>query len=337
MKQSRRQFLQRSFPAALGICAGTGLLPETLWAQAPDLKERFPIAVQAYSLGPLFMSGKLSILDFPKMVSDDFGATGAEYWNLTLAAQQNNQSFLRELRQRADDTGVTNTLMLVDLINLKDRSRGPSLVSPVAKERKQAVAAHQAWMDTAKAIGCSAIRVNLWAEGLSADAVLAFSVDSLGQLLDYGHSMNMSIVIENHGGYTSDAKWLVQLMQQINHPLLGTLPDFGTANFCIERAPAKPGEFYSKTCLNQYDKYKGVAEMLPFAKGISAKATQFDAKGEAVETDFKRMMSLIKASKFSGFIAIEYEGAMMQQFGGGNYLPPKAGVLAIKALIEKYR
>ena len=338
MKQSRRQFIRSTFPSTVGICAGLGLMPDSLWAQTTPSKERFPIAVQAYSLGPLFFSGKLSVMNFPQMVRDDFGVTGAEHWNLTLAAHQNDTTFLNELRQRAEDAGVTNTLMLVDLINLSDRSRGPSLVSTEKEERKQAVIAHQLWMDVAKTIGCSALRVNLWGDGLSADEVTELSEDSLGQLLDYGSTMDVSILIENHGGFTSDAQWLVKLMQQINHPLLGTLPDFGTANFCIERAPAKKGEFYSKTCLNQYDKYKGVAEMLPYAKGISAKAMQFDSNGEAVTTDFKRMLDLIKASDFSGYIAIEYEGAMMRQFAGGDgYLDPKEGVLATKALIEKYR
>lgn len=337
MKQNRRQFIKATLPTMLGFYAGSSLLPSALWGQALPTKERFPIAVQAYSLGPLFLSGKLSIKDFPQMVRTDFGVSGAEYWNLPLAAHQNDQPYLKELLQRAEDSGVTNTLMLVDLINLQDRSRGPSLVSTKAEERRQAIEDHKAWMDTAKTIGCSAVRVNLWGDGLSADEIMTLSEDSLGQLLEYGSTLDMSIVIENHGGFTSDAKWLVQLMQQINHPLLGTLPDFGTANFCIERAPAKANELYSKTCLNQYDKYKGVAEMLPYAKGISAKAMQFDSKGEAVETDFERMMNLIKASDFSGYIAIEYEGAMMMQFGGGDFLSPKAGVLATKALIEKYR
>ncbi|MGC6422119.1 MAG: sugar phosphate isomerase/epimerase family protein [Flavobacteriaceae bacterium] len=337
MKQSRRRFLQLSFQNVLGVYLGTNFLESELWAQALHTNEKLKLAVQSYSLAPLFLSGALSIKDFPQLVSNEFGVSGAEYWNLPLAAHRKDASFLKELKLRALDVGVTNTLMLIDLINLKDRNRGPSLVSSQKEERSQAVVAHQEWMDVAKSIGCSAVRVNLWSEGMAASEVTKTSEESLGKLLEYGTERNISVVIENHGGYTSDAQWLVALMKQINHPMLGTLPDFGTSNFCVERAPAKAGEMFSQECLKQYDKYEGVAALLPYAKGISAKSRQFDSRGEEVETDFKRMLDLIKVAGFEGYIAIEYEGGMMGRFGGSDtYLPPKEGVLATKALLNKY-
>ena len=101
---------------------------------------------------------------------------------------------------------------------------------------------HKEWIDTAKSIGCKAIRANLWSEGMKADEVKEISQESLGLLLEYSSGMGMDIVIENHGGFTSDARWVVELMKIINHPNLGTLPDFGTNNFCIERAPKKKGK-----------------------------------------------------------------------------------------------
>jgi hypothetical protein len=173
---------------------------------------------------------------------------------------------------------------------------------------------------------------------MSALEAKKISEDSLSELLEYSSTLDMSIVIENHGGYTSDALWLVDLMESVNHPNLGTLPDFGTLNFCIEKAPSKEGNFFGSDCINQYDKYKGVEEMLPYARGISAKSRVFDSSGEEINTDFERMIKLIKASSFEGYIAIEYEGALMKMYGSdpSEYLSSHEGIMATKKLIEKY-
>jgi hypothetical protein len=174
---------------------------------------------------------------------------------------------------------------------------------------------------------------------MKADEVKEISQETLGVLLEYSSKIGMDIVIENHGGFTSDAQWVVELMKTINHPNLGTLPDFGTNNFCVERAPKKEGQVINTSkCIKQYDKYKGVEEMLPWAKGISAKSVSFNAEGEENNTNFKRMIELIQSSGFEGYMAIEYEGGVMSMMGGNSadHLPPKEGVLATKKLIEKY-
>ena len=160
----------------------------------------------------------------------------------------------------------------------------------------------------------------------------------LGELLEFSNKINMSIVIENHGGYTSDVKWLIDLIKSINHPKLGTLPDFGTRNFCIKTAPKTESGIFGSECVDQYDKYKGVKEMLPYAKGISAKSHTFNNDGEEMSTNYKKMINLIKASGFNEYIAIEYEGAIMALYGKGNskFLSSHEGVLATKKLIEKY-
>ena len=224
-----------------------------------------------------------------------------------------------------------------DLFDLKTRE-SKSICDKDPKIRNEAIEEHKEWIDVAKSIGCSSIRVNLWSEGMSAEEVKNISEEGLGKLLEYSSTLDMSIVIENHGGFTSDAAWLVDLMKSINHPNLGTLPDFGTLNFCIERAQPREEEMYSPNCLNQYDKYKGVEEMLPYAKGISAKSINFDNNGNETNTDFERMIKLIKSSSFEGYMAIEYEGALMQMFGRdpSDYLSSNDGILATKKLIEKY-
>ena len=333
MNQDRRKFIQKTLTLSLGM----PFISHELWSHSQFLNDKIKISLQCVSFANTLMNGKMSILEFPRVVREDFNIQGAEYWNIPMIQKRRDSKFIKELNKKTSDYGLENTLMLVDLFDLKTRE-SKSICDKDPKIRNEAIEEHKEWIDVAKSIGCSSIRVNLWSEGMSAEEVKNISEEGLGKLLEYSSTLDMSIVIENHGGFTSDGAWLVDLMKSINHPNLGTLPDFGTLNFCIERAQPKEEEMYSPNCLNQYDKYKGVEEMLPYAKGISAKSINFDNNGNETNTDFERMIKLIKSSSFEGYMAIEYEGALMQMFGRdpSDYLSSNDGILATKKLIEKY-
>ena len=213
---------------------------------------------------------------------------------------------------------------------------GPSLASSEKNERDKSIDFHKKWIDIASEIGCHSIRVNLRSDESNSDKILDNSSKSISKLIDHSSSQGVSIVVENHGGITGDADWLVSLMTNINNDYVGTLPDFGSYNFCVKRGELN-FEGLTGDCENQYDKYKGVKKLLPFAKGISAKSHEFNSMGEETSTDFSRMMDIISSSSYKGYITIEYEGAMMKMFGGkGDYLDPHDGVQATKSLINKY-
>jgi sugar phosphate isomerase/epimerase len=114
--------------------------------------------------------------------------------------------------------------------------------------------------------------------------------------------------VENHGGLSSNGDWLAGVMKLVNKPNCGTLPDFG--NF------------------HDYDRYRGVEELLPFAKGVSAKSHEFDADGNEVRTDYRRMLRMVVAAGYCGWVGVEYEG---------NGLSEPEGILATKKLLEKVR
>lgn len=172
-------------------------------------------------------------------------------------------------------------------------------------KRKQSVENHYKWVDAAKYLGCSTIRVNSYGTG-SAEEVQKAAIDGLGRLGEYGEKVGINIIVENHGSYSSNGKWLADVMKQVNKKNVGTLPDFG--NFCIKRENGK--------CVEEYDRYKGVEELMPFAKGASAKTYDFDAKGNCIETDYKKVMKIIKKSGFGGYIGIEYEGSKLDEYEG---------------------
>ena len=333
MNNKRRNFIQTTIAASLGIpFMGSDLFSDSLLSN-----QKIRISLQCYSFASSLFTKKMNIIDFPKIVRENFNIEAAEYWNSPMIDKRKDLNFIRELKMRTNDYGIENTFMLVDLINYQT-GESKSLCSNDKIERGIAIEEHKQWIEFSKSIGCKGIRVNLWSDKMTASEVKSISEDSLGELLEFSNKIDMSIMIENHGGYTSDAKWLINLIKSIDHPKLGTLPDFGTRNFCIKTAPKSESEIFGSKCVNQYDKYIGVEEMLPYAMGISAKSHSFKNDGEEISTDYKKMINLIKASTFKGYIAIEYEGAIMGLYGkdSSEYLSPTEGVLATKKLIEKY-
>jgi len=333
VNQDRRKFVQNTLALSLGL----PILSHNLWSHSLNLNDNLKISLQCYSFASSLFRNKMKITDFPKIVREDFNIDAAEYWNTPMTESRRDSSFIREINMKTNDYGIENTIMLVDLVDFKT-GESKSLCSTDKIERNKAIEEHKEWIEVAKSIGCKAIRVNLWSNNMSAEEVKNISQESLGELLEFSNKIDMSIVIENHGGYTSDAKWLVDLIKSINYSNLGTLPDFGTRNFCVKTAPKKQGEMFGGKCIDQYDKYEGVEELLPYAMGISAKSHSFNDDGEENSTNYSKMINLIKSSRFKGHIAIEYEGANlgMYSLNKSKYLSANDGILATKKLIEKY-
>jgi len=121
--------------------------------------------------------------------------------------------------------------------------------------------------------------------------------------------------------HSSDAKWVANVIQQVNMSNCGTLPDFG--NFCLS---AKWGSIQDGSCEETYDLYDGVREMMPYAKGVSAKSYAFDDRGDQILINYKRMLEIVKKAGYSGYIGIEYEGSDMSE---------EEGIKATKLLLER--
>jgi sugar phosphate isomerase/epimerase len=251
-------------------------------------------------------------LDFPAVAKQQYGISVVEYVNQFFKDKAKDTAYLNELLKRCKDNGVTNHLIMID-------GEG-GLGELDSAKRTQAVEAHYKWVDAAKYLGCRTIRVNAFGEG-SADDVHKAAVDGLSRLGEYGAKEGINVIVENHGSYSSNGAWLAGVMKEINKPNVGILPDFG--NFCIKRDGNGP---WGGNCIEEYDRYKGVAEMMPYAKGVSAKTHNFDAAGNSVETDYARMLKIVKDAGFNGYMGIEYEG---------DKLSEEAGIRATKALLER--
>ncbi len=255
------------------------------------------------------LQGILDPLDFPTIAKDDYGINAVEYVNTFYFNKARDNTYLKELKDRCDSAGVQSVLIMCDALG--------DLGDTNTDKRNQAIENHHQWVEAAAYLGCHAIRVNAAGSG-TADEVRDAAIQGLGALTEYGKTHDISIIVENHGGYSSDGLWLSSVMDGVNSPFCGTLPDFG--NFCITR-----GAEYSD-CLEEYDRYKGMTELMPYAKGVSAKSHDFDEKGNEIHSDFRRMLQIVKDSGYTGYIDIEYEGSTLSE---------AEGIKATKGLMEK--
>ena len=281
----RREFLKTS--AALS--AGVGLATLTGGRVRAARKEPlYKIALAESSLRTLIPSGKLDHLDFPQFTRTRFGIEAVEYWS-PLFKHAKDTKYLKELKRRADDNGIRSLAILIDGEGYLD--------NPDDAKRKKAVENHYKWVEAAKLLGCHSIRGTFGAPCPSSgnyQKETELAVDGLRRLAELCAADGINAIIENHGGMSAHAGWLASVIKKVDLPNCGTLPDFGrTFNFEMGS-----GRFY--------DPYKGVAELMPFAKDISAKSRAFDASGGAVEVDFRRMMKIVVDSGYHDWVGIEY-------------------------------
>ncbi len=307
MATSRRHFLKNT--AAL---AATAALAPHLAANALAAQPFFEISLAEWSLHKALFGNKMSNLDFPVMAKKEFGISVVEYVNQFFKDKAQDKQYLSDLLLRCHDNGVRNHLIMID-------GEG-ELGAPAAPERLKAVENHYKWIDAAHYLGCQTVRVNAFGKGSAAEVQQA-AVDGLSRLSEYAQQAGLNVLVENHGSYTSDGKWLLATIRQVAKANVGILPDFG--NFCIRR---DTGDLYRGKCLEEYDKYQAVREWMPVAKGVSAKTFDFDAAGNCTETDYPKMFGIIKASGFKGFVGIEYEGETLSEADG---------IRKTKALLEK--
>jgi L-ribulose-5-phosphate 3-epimerase len=263
----------------------------------------FQISLAEWSLHRALESGRLDHMDFPE-VTRDFGINAIELVNTFFKTRAKDQAYLTEFKQRADDLGVKTLLIMCD--------HEGAIGDADAAKRKQAVENHYKWVEAAKFLGSHSIRVNAHSSG-TPDEQLKQVSDGLRQLSEFAGTMGMNVLVENHGGLSSNGGWLVSVIQTVNLPNCGTLPDFG--NFKLEDG-------------TQYDRYQGVTEMMPFAKAVSAKSQEFNPDGEEMRTDYRRMMRIVLGAGYHGYVGIEY---------GGEKPDENEGVLTTKKLLEKIR
>lgn len=292
---------------------GVGAFPiRNIFAKEGELF--FKLSLAQWSLHKAVFSKKMSPMDFAQKAKE-LGFEGIEYVSQLYKEEIKKSdivSVVDAMNAKSREYGMKNVLIMVD-------GEG-SLASPDLTERKKAIENHYKWVDAAKTLGCESIRVNAHGKGTSEDVADA-AVKGLGELCDYAQKKGVNVLVENHGGNTSNASWLADVMKRVGKANCGTLPDFG--NFCLTEGY---GSISSDKCTKKYDIYQGVEELMPYAKAVSAKSIDFDSEGNEVFIDYKKMMGIVKKAGYKGFVGVEYEGDKLDEI---------AGINATKALLIK--
>jgi sugar phosphate isomerase/epimerase len=299
MKSSRRSFLT--------MAAGVVAAPMSSRLVAAEAVPAFKISLAQWSLHKALFAKQMKNTDFPVMAKKDFGIDGVEWVNQFWKDKATDAAYVAELKKICEGEGVTSVLIMCD-------GEG-HLGDPDDAARGKAVDNHKKWIEAAKALGCHSIRVNAHTAGKGTREEQAKrAVDGLRRLSEVAAPYQIGVIVENHGQLSSDGGWLAGVMKDVGLKNCGTLPDFG--NFRLDGNA-------------EYDRYKGVDELMPYAKGVSAKSHDFNEAGEETHTDYHKMLDIVvKKHGWHGFVGIEYEGSKLGEV---------EGIKATKALLEKVR
>lgn len=285
----RREFIKTSASLSAGMTL-TGLASTLI--NGCNNQMPFKISLAEWSLHRTLNNKEIDHLDLAAISKNNFGIKAIEYVNSFFFNHANDKAYLTEMKNRADDHGVKSLLIMCD-------NEG-NLGDPDNTKRTESIENHYKWAEAAKFLDCHSIRVNARSFG-SYDEQIRLAADGLQRLVEFGDNIGINIIVENHGGLSSNGKWLSSVMKEVNHPRIGTLPDFG--NFRIEND-------------NWYDRYKGMKELMPFAKAVSAKSHEFDEDGDETGSDYYRMMDIVLENGYNGYVGIEYEGTKHSEMEG---------------------
>jgi sugar phosphate isomerase/epimerase len=268
--------------------------------RAQSEEPAFEISLAEWSLHRTLRRGELDHLDFARTARRDYGLDAVEYVNTFFSDY--GEDYLREMKTRAEAEGVKSLLIMCD-------GEG-RLGDPDEKARMTTVQNHQKWIDAAALLGCHSIRVNAASEG-SYEEQMNLAADGLRRLAELADRNAVNVIVENHGRLSSNGKWLASVIKRVDHPRAGTLPDFD--NFRLSDT-------------ERYDNYHGVAELMPYAKAVSAKSYDFDENGNETTLDYRRLLRIVLDAGYRGYVGIEYEG---------DRLSEPEGIRATKALLER--
>jgi L-ribulose-5-phosphate 3-epimerase len=297
---SRRTFLVGAAGVlATGVLGSCRPLAASLVTPTRPRELLFRISLAQWSLHRALRAGELDHLDFARVTREEFGIEAVEYVNSFFKDRARDAGYLAEMNRRAADHGVTQHLIMCD-------GEG-RLGDPDPDRRSMAVENHRKWVEAAKTLGCASIRVNAASEG-TYEEQRRLAADGLRRLCELADPFGINVIVENHGGLSSNGEWLAGVMRLVDHPRCGTLPDFGN--------------FYD------YDRYQGTADLMPFAKAVSAKSHDFDADGNETTKDYRRLLRIVVDAGYRSWVGIEYEG---------QRLPEREGIRLTLRLLERIR
>lgn len=271
-KQSRRDFIQKTALVSSAVVLPPGLVSFSKINETKIMKKD-DISLAQWALVDEIRDGKWKNLDFPRVAREVFDLNGIEFVNTLFDVP--HVSYLNQLKQNAEDHGVKMVLIMVD-------AEGDG-AEPTAELRKQFAVNHRKWIDIAHYLGCHAIRTNCRGpKDADPKEAMRWAVESYQMLLEYADPAGIKVSIENHGGLSNDADWMVELIKKINDPNFGTYPDW--------RQPS-----------DEFDNVGYLRKTIPYALGQSY-------RNQPTEEQSAQMVKISQESGYKGWYGIESSG-----------------------------
>ena len=330
----RRKFINNILISSLGLSSLGLSKPFYNSANFP-----YKLSLAQFSLFRLEMMRQSDPMDFAK-IATELGFEGLEYLQMSytggLLREKKKTSLngikklAKDLNTRANDYNQKNILIMIDI--------GPDLGAYVENFDD-----YHTWIDCASEMKCHSVRVNLRGSDDNLSEWSENSINNLSKLCNYAKPLEINILVENHGEFSSNADYLVNVIENVNYNNIGTLPDFG--NFCLkhdekkladtykfftqgaEKTSGRPPTLYD-SCVDRFDMYDGIEKLMKYAKGVSAKTHGFDLEGNDVDINYKKMLQIVKKSNYSGFIGVEAQAFTMD--------PIEAIIASKKLLLNSY-
>lgn len=311
---NRRKFVKSGIATTAGIGCGATLFTGNSCSSGPQASDLFPIALDPWSLRHDFLFKaeyhvKFDPLDYPR-IAKELGFDRIFHDNLHIPDKLPDMKYISQMRQNCDAAEVTSPVLMLGVLG--------DLTDAETSKRKQAVANHLRWGEAALELECESVRVVCGnVPSLVPPPERAkYAAESMRALCEFGAEHSLNFIIENHRSNSSDPDWLISVMKMVDHPGCGIMPDFNEWLLNEET-----GETYP-------DRYKGVEIMGPFIKAVCASVFEYNDKGNAVRTDFRKMMKIILDAGFRGPVALEYLGSQVNE---------REGIRLGKDLLERTR
>jgi sugar phosphate isomerase/epimerase len=281
--RTRREFLR---DAALLAAGAAALSVEGRPAEARGAIERkgpprLRISCAAYSYRR-FLAGPEK-----NMTLDDFveacAAAGFDGVELTgyYFPEGDKHDYLREIKRRC-------FLLGLDISGTGHRN---NFCQPPGAERERDIASVKAWIDHAVIMGAPFCRVFAGGvpKGATYDQALGWCVGCCEEVAGYGGERGVMVGLETHGGITSTAEQTLRIVDGVKSDWFGLNLDI--ANYHAE------------------DPYAEAAKVAHYAITVHLKTEVSPAGKPKQPMDFKRVIEILRAVNYRGYLTIEYEAA----------------------------
>lgn len=248
---------------------------------------------------------EITLEEFATNVSRSIGSSAIEICQIQL---EDDSERIARLRAHLDELGIRVLNMPIDAGNL---------ASSTGAHLEEDIADIEHWLDIAKILGAQYARVNA---GLALDDPGEENrdslVSSLRRLGDSAAARGIKLLVENHGGLSSDPDYLIALQEEVGVEKLGILLDLG--NFPPVQGVSQArmsGQPVDDLAVDAEPVYGYIERLAPHAELVHAKAYDTRSDGSPL-LDIDRALKIVADAGYSGHVSVEWEGSLGDPWNG---------------------